>query len=152
MKVRVRRMGPDDVEAVVALAATLTTAPHWSADVYLAAVNPGTTLRRVALVAEVDSQIAGFVVASVIAPQAELESIALAAEFQRQGIARRLFEALAGELAAAGASEILLEVRASNKAALGLYRALGFQQTDKRANYYANPVEDALLLRKPLLS
>jgi ribosomal-protein-alanine N-acetyltransferase len=140
---RIRRMQATDVEAAVALAAELPTAPHWKAELYLSTLAAG-----VAVVAEAAGGMAGFAVASVIAPQAELESIVVAPEFQRMGVARRLFEALAGELVAAGVEEVLLEVRASNDAALGFYRSLGFEETGRRPGYYSSPVEDALLLRK----
>ncbi len=51
--------------------------------------------RRIALVSEIETTgaLAGFAIASVTAPEAELESIAVAAEFQRGGVARGLFEA-----------------------------------------------------------
>jgi ribosomal-protein-alanine N-acetyltransferase len=62
-------------------------------------------------------------------------------------LARHLFAALAVELALAGILEIILEVRASNAAALGLYRLLGFAETGRRPRYYHDPVEDAVLMR-----
>ncbi len=91
--------------------------------------------------------IVGFAVASLLPPQAELELIAVAPPFQRGGLARRLFAALATELRAALVTEVLLEVRASNHPALGLYRQLGFLETGRRTRYYQNPVEDAVLMR-----
>ena len=61
-------------------------------------------------------------------------------------MARRLFAALTEELTSAAVTEVLLEVRASNAQALEFYRALGFQETGRRRQYYADPVEDAVLL------
>jgi len=82
----------------------------------------------------------------VVPPQAELETIAVAAEGQRRGVCRNLFAVLVGELAIAQAEEVFLEVRASNRAALALYLSLGFKETGRRSRYYIDPVEDALLL------
>jgi len=45
-----------------------------------------------------------------------------------------------------GAPNATLEVRRSNRAALALYERLGFRTTAVRADYYAEPVEDALIL------
>ena len=42
----------------------------------------------------------------------------------------------------------MLEVRVSNDPAIALYEKLGFQQVGRRKNYYRNPKEDALILRK----
>jgi ribosomal protein S18 acetylase RimI-like enzyme len=92
----------------------------------------------------------GFAVASLLPPQAELETIAVAAEAQRCGVARQLFAKLAEELRKAQAMELLLEVRASNYPVIAFYRALGFAQTGSRPRYYADPIEDAVLMRLPL--
>ena len=54
---------------------------------------------------------------------------------------------MAQELIAAQITDVLLEVRASNAAALAVYRALGFAATGRRPRYYADPPEDALLLQ-----
>jgi ribosomal-protein-alanine N-acetyltransferase len=91
-------------------------------------------------------KIAGFLVAVVVDEEAELETIAVDADGQRQGMGRRLMEALVEELKAAGVRRIFLEARASNGAAEGLYRALGFSETGRRRGYYADPVEDAVLM------
>ncbi len=90
--------------------------------------------------------VVGFAVASWIGSQAELESITVAAAYQRRGLARRLFTALLADFRAAGVTEVLLEVRPSNLPALRLYLALGFVETGRRPGYYADPVEDAVLL------
>jgi ribosomal-protein-alanine N-acetyltransferase len=74
----------------------------------------------------------------VVDEEAELETIAVAAEGQRRGMGRCLMEALAEELKAAGVRRIFLEARASNEAAEGLYRALGFIETGRRRGYYGD--------------
>ena len=92
-------------------------------------------------------EVVGFAVASLLPPEAELETIAVASTAQRHGLARRLFVELAAKLVAAQITEVFLEVRASNQPALGLYRGLGFAETGRRARYYHDPVEDAVLMR-----
>ena len=52
------------------------------------------------------------------------------------------------ELKNRGSHALLLEVRASNAPAIALYEKLGFLQVGCRKNYYHNPREDALILRK----
>jgi ribosomal protein S18 acetylase RimI-like enzyme len=99
--------------------------------------------------------VAGFIVASLLPPQAELEIIAVAPRFQRRGLARRLFTALAAELRSTLAAklstgqpaELLLELRASNLPALAFYGSLGFMEAGRRPCYYHDPIEDALLMR-----
>ena len=57
--------------------------------------------------------VAGFAVASVLGPQAELEMIAVAADCQRGGMARGIFTTLIKNLRSMRAEELLLEVRIS---------------------------------------
>ena len=144
-----------DVARVLEIAASLTDSPHWPESAYLDALNPESAPRRIALVAvSLDpagsSYVEGFTVASLLPPQAELESIALAASSQRRGHGRMLFDDLVSELRKAGVLQITLEVRASNHAALAFYRRAGFVQTGTRRAYYADPVEDAVLMRLDL--
>ena len=52
------------------------------------------------------------------------------------------------ELRNRGSNSLALEVRVSNEPAKALYESLGFHQVGLRKNYYRNPKEDALILRK----
>jgi [ribosomal protein S18]-alanine N-acetyltransferase len=148
--IQLRPMTAADVAAVLEIAESLPHAPRWSRAAYLTALDPDSPLRRIALVAESglpERKIAGFVVAVLIPPAAELETIAVAMRTQRRGVARQLFTALSDELRASDMTEVTLEVRASNLPALGFYRALGFAHSGRRTRYYADPVEDAVLMR-----
>jgi ribosomal-protein-alanine N-acetyltransferase len=146
VEVPIRAMEAGDLDAVMAMAATLREAPHWPRAAYQAGLHADSLPRRVALVAERAGGLVGFAVASVVAGQAELESVAVAVEAQRQGVATALIGALFAEVRRLGGTKMLLEVRASNGAALRLYERLGFSQTGRRRGYYADPVEDAVLL------
>jgi ribosomal-protein-alanine N-acetyltransferase len=141
-----------DLGWVIEIAASLPNAPQWPESAYLTALDPASTPRRIALVAAgpQTENLQGFAIAGIFPPQAELETIAIAPASQRRGLGRRLFHALAAQLVAAGATEILLEVRASNVAAFAFYRSLGFTQTGLRRAYYKNPVEDAVLMELAL--
>ena len=150
---QIRKMRTEDVDRVMAIAASLKHAPHWPRDVYQKALGFSGSPERIALIAEeAESGIAGFAIAAFIPPQAELETIAVAAEFQRQGIARRLFLKLLAEFKDRQITEVMLEVRESNAAAREFYRSLGFAEIGRRPGYYAEPQEDALLLRWPVPS
>jgi ribosomal-protein-alanine N-acetyltransferase len=160
---RIRHMTPADLGQVMEIAESLNKAPHWPRSAYLTALDHEAAPPRIALVAEGPvigagapsgnssllewKAVAGFAVASLLQSQAELEIIAVAPQLQRRGLAQRLFAALAGELRAALAIEVILEARASNQPALGFYRRLGFTETGRRRSYYHDPVEDAVLMR-----
>ncbi len=147
--INVRRMVAVDLNRVMEIAACTDHAPLWSRQAYEKALDPDAQPRRIALIAEDKGSggVAGFAVARITPPEAELESIVTAVPHQRRGVARRLFSALQGDLRGHGASEVVLEVRAGNRAAQGFYRFLGFAEVGRRPGYYADPVEDAVLMR-----
>jgi ribosomal-protein-alanine N-acetyltransferase len=149
---RVRTMQTADLEEVIEIAASLQEAPQWLRDAYETAIRPGSQLRRVALVAEdaQTGQIAGFAIASLSPPQAELESIAVASPLQRRGIAAALHSTIVDHIKAAGATELMLEVRANNARALAFYRRLGWNEVGRRVRYYSGPEDDAVLMRLEL--
>jgi ribosomal-protein-alanine N-acetyltransferase len=146
--VRIRAMALPDLDQVMALADSLAQAPHWAREVYEAALTPGSAPRREALVAVegVSGVLMGFAVAAVVGPEAELESVAVAEELQRRGIGRQLVGEIRRILGEAGVTKVFLEVRQSNISAQRLYEALGFEATGRRASYYPDPKEDAVVM------
>ncbi len=80
---KIRPMAAADLKVVVAIADSLATAPHWPRSAYEAALDPAGVPPRIALVAEVSGIIAGLAIASLIPPQAELETIAISQPFKR---------------------------------------------------------------------
>lgn len=146
--VPVRPMRVSDLARVIEIEQDLKDAAHWTRLAWGRVLDPKAARRRVAVVAEDPGSggVIGFVVAAVTPPEAELESIAVAPEWQRQGVARRLFDGLADELRRAEVWEVFLEMRSSSRAAFGLYSTLGFAVSGRRARYYANPEEDAVLM------
>jgi ribosomal-protein-alanine N-acetyltransferase len=149
--IAVRSMHAEDLDRVLAIAVALPTAPHWSRQVYLDLLNPSAHPPRLALLAEFAGRIAGFAILSILGPEAELESIAVAPEAQRQGVGRALLHAAFSASLSAGAATLLLEIRASNTSAAALYRQTGFRETGRRPGYYTDPKEDAILMARDLL-
>jgi ribosomal-protein-alanine N-acetyltransferase len=82
----------------------------------------------------------------VVVDELHILDLAVRPERRRQGLGRRLLRRVLELGAHRGARVALLEVRGSNRAALELYRAAGFEQGGVRRGYYSNPAEDALLL------
>ena len=80
--------------------------------------------------------IVGWLTASVIFDQSELELIVIDSDVRRQGLARKLMIVWSEAAAQQGACELLLEVRESNLGAISLYESLGFELVGRRKNYY----------------
>lgn len=179
MSVRIRRAGVGGVAAVWdqvhSLVEASATAAHWSRAAfypYLAPETEGGGLQAktllVALVATaegissalpealgpVTEQIIGFAALSAIAGlgtgESTLENMAVTEPWQRQGIGGRLLAAGLLWCRSHAARSVFLEVREGNRAAIALYERAGFLVVGRRPNYYGDPVEAALQMRKIL--
>ncbi len=95
-----------------------------------------------------DRGLEGYCVVAVAADEVEVHNLAVRPERRRHGLARLLLEVALSWAARRGARTALLEVRAGNAAALGLYRACGFEVVGARRGYYQDPPEDAVLMRR----
>lgn len=100
------------------------------------------------LVAQEGQTLLGYVGSQTCQDETDMMNIAVSPASRRQGVARALIEALVSALRERGSKQLTLEVRASNGPARQLYESLGFLQVGLRKNYYRNPQEDALILRK----
>lgn len=100
------------------------------------------------LVAEEDGRVAGYIGSQTVCEESDMMNVAVHPDFRRRGIGEALVKALETELRVRGSHCLTLEVRASNAPAIALYEKLGFSQAGLRKNYYRDPKEDALILRK----
>lgn len=92
------------------------------------------------------NEVAGFIVARMIAGEVHINNVAVRPEFRRQRLGWRLLQTALLVAERHGARVAHLEVRAGNEVAQRLYVACGFRVNGRRRNYYRNPVEDALLM------
>ena len=85
-------MRASDLERVLGIAETLPEAPQWPASAYLSAIDPVGSIPRIALVASVaeDDGTVGFLVAGLVPPEAELETIGVSGALQGKGIGKSL--------------------------------------------------------------
>ena len=100
------------------------------------------------LVAEEGERVAGYIGSQTVMDETDMMNVAVHPDFRRQGIAEKLILELIDRLKTMKSHCLTLEVRASNDPAIALYGKLGFEQVGRRKNYYRNPREDALILRK----
>lgn len=100
------------------------------------------------LVAVEADAVAGYIGSQTVCGETDMMNVAVHPDHRRKGIAEALILALIGELKSMDSHCLTLEVRASNAPAIALYEKLGFSEIGRRKNYYRNPREDALILRK----
>lgn len=98
-------------------------------------------------------QTLGFVVGVLAADDAEILTLGVSKPYQRNGVARRLIDALARAARNAEAKRLFLDVADDNIPALVLYSRLGFKEAGRRKAYYQRtdgPAIDALTLQLTL--
>lgn len=94
--------------------------------------------------------IAGYAGLAADGPEAYIQTIGVRTGSQRNGLGRRLMNALLREATLRGADTCWLEVRTDNAAAQRLYRSLGFTDHGVRRGYYQPSGADALVMATPL--
>jgi len=142
--VTVRAAMINDLREIVLLEQSVPNAAHWSVEQY-----ENRIARGCVLVAKCGDSLAGFVCASVLPGEWEIENIVVQKPLRRRGIATALLESLFRASEKAGNRALHLEVRESNIAARQLYVKHGFRQVGRRPNYYHDPAEDAILYTRP---
>ena len=100
------------------------------------------------LVAVEGDDVIGYVGSQTVLGWSDMMNVAVHPDHRRKGVGEALVVALEEALKAQESTCLTLEVRASNDPAKALYEKLGFSEVGRRKNYYRNPKEDALIMRK----
>ncbi len=102
-------------------------------------------------VAEVPGgHLVGWCAGRVLQPDAELLKIAVRKKYRKGGIGGLLLQKLVDALQKRDITSLFLEVRTSNRAALGFYTKHGFLHVGSRPGYYTDPPGSAMILKKNL--
>ena len=139
--VTVRQMSDADVSAALSILQESPEAATWSRANLSESASSG-----IALAAELDGRVAGILIGRAVADEFEILNLAVAKASRRRGVATQLARAAVQSARAAGARQTYLEVRESNEAGFAFYARMGFRDWGRRANYYRDPVEGAVLL------
>lgn len=142
----IRKMTQTDVHQLADLEKICFSDP-WSVSAFEYELNNPLSLW---LVAVEDGEVLGYVGTQTVIDESDMMNIAVLPRCRRQGIAEKLIDVLVDTLMERGSKSLTLEVRVSNSPAIALYEKLGFVQVGRRPNYYRNPKEDALILRKEM--
>ncbi len=124
----------------------------WSSDDFRGLIAQDTVFGFVARPGGKPEEACGFVLARLVAGEAEILTIAVDADHRRLGVGRALMDAVLRHLHQERAETLFLEVDAANVAAQVLYRRLGFAKVGDRPAYYETPAgrSAALILRRDL--
>ena len=169
---RLRAMVPADLVDVIALEHELFPDDPWTPEMFADEVAQPPESRRY-LVAEADAGDGGVAESDIVSgrgtagrlvmagyaglmfipggTQADVLTIAVRPAYWGKGIGSALLAALLAAARDRGCAEVLLEVRADNPRAHGLYLRRGFEDLGVRRGYYQPSGTDAIVMRKDLL-
>ncbi|HIW21195.1 MAG TPA: ribosomal protein S18-alanine N-acetyltransferase [Candidatus Dorea intestinavium] len=94
--------------------------------------------------------ILGYVIFYVAADEGEIIRIAVKKDRRREGIGQRMLLKIEDYCEKKGINTLYLEVREGNASAFSFYLESGFINSGLRKDYYENPKEDAILMKREL--
>jgi ribosomal-protein-alanine N-acetyltransferase len=137
-----------DLDVVAAAEATLHASP-WTHGQFADSLAAG---HDALLAYDSSNTWVGYAVMMLAVDEADLLNISVLPAFQRQGTGTALLQHLMRRAKARQATRMLLEVRATNQAALALYTRQGFIEMGRRRGYYSahEQREDAIVMAHEL--
>lgn len=91
-------------------------------------------------------RIAGYIVARESAGELHINNVAVRDQYRRRGIGCALLGRIMDAARRLKVQVAFLEVRSGNHAAQALYEKTGFKAIARRADYYSDPREDAVVM------
>jgi ribosomal-protein-alanine N-acetyltransferase len=143
----VEPMRAEDLDEVLSIERASFSMP-WSRGAFLYELQQNRVAR--CRVMREDGVIVGYLCVWEIADEIHITNVAVHPAHRRQGIARALLSGVLIEARARDLRLIVLEVRPSNREAIGLYESFGFRVTGRRRGYYYDTGEDALVMEARL--
>lgn len=142
----VRSATADDLAAIEAIERASFSDP-WSLKSFTDSLRHGFVRLHVL---DDNGAVIGYSVVWVSGDECELANLAVEPGRRGEGCGARLLDEALRRAHEESLMVMFLEVRASNEAALRLYAKHGFHEVGRRKDYYRNPVEDALVMRRDL--
>lgn len=144
---RLRPLRAVDIGRVVAIERASFPDP-WTPPMFEAELVGAMSFHLVAAWGEDDGgEAVGFLIGRRYPDEWHLMDLAVAREWRRRGAGAALLDAFLAA-ADAAACAVILEVRPSNKAAIGLYHTRGFSVIGRRRQYYGRSGEDAVVMER----
>ena len=144
LDIKIRKMETSDIDDVIEIEKVVYGEHHWSKDSFLSELNNDLAQYYSAL--DENNSVCGYAGIWKILEEVHITNIAVAPKVQRKHIGEALLISIIENCYKNKVKYITLEVRVSNKAAIGLYEKYGFKSFGTRKGYYQNNNEDALIM------
>ena len=137
-------MGERDISKIAQIEKDIFSIP-WSENAFYDSLKSEDTLY---VVAESENMVCGYGGMYLCPPEGNITNVAVIEQYRRQNIAKKMIEYLLQCAKDIGVTDVTLEVREKNVAAISLYEKLGFVEAGIRKNFYEKPTENALIMWK----
>ena len=145
--VDVRPMRWPDIEPVHRLESELFTVDPWSIEQFWSELAQESRAYAVAVDGE---RIIGYAGAFLLAPDSDVQTIAVSPRDQGRGVGAILLAWLIEQAVAQGCRQMLLEVRSDNVPAIAMYERFGFERISVRRDYYERGVDAVIMRLRPI--
>ncbi len=142
--VTIKRMSPEDIDGVIEIEAKAYGPHHWSKDSFLQELN--NELAWYYSLFDEKGKLAAYAGTWHILEEAHITNIAVDSDYRRRGYGEALLKHILDDCYKEMIKYLTLEVRVSNKAAIGLYKKYGFTSFGIRKKYYQDNDEDAMIM------
>ena len=119
----------------------------WTPGLFLHELKLDFSRLHLARTADAARRLVGYACWWLVGDEVHILNLAVHPEARGTGAGRALVKRILDDAVGHGAVSVSLEVRPENAAALGLYRAMGFDQIGLRKNYYGRG-EDAVIMER----
>ena len=147
MRIGLRRLTLSDLNEIERIERYAYATP-WSRSMFAGELAKPSSISLGAFDEEAGGRLVGYLIISRYVDAWHIMNVAVAPEYRRHGIARRMLEELFRLTEGDPRRGYTLEVRVSNTTAIALYERVGFQVTGVRRGYYTDNREDALIMWK----
>ena len=144
--VTLRPMSWTDIPVLAALDAELFAHDAWAEETWWAEL-AGRPRRTYVVATAADGEVVGYAGLDLGGDVADVMTVAVAPSARGTGLGDLLMTTLLDRAAQSGAQAVMLEVRADNTPALGLYARHGFERLTVRRRYYQPGDVDAVVMR-----
>ena len=132
-----------DIKDIAELEKECFSSP-WSENAILEAMEHNTVFFK----AVYQNTFAGYIGVTAVSGEGYINNIAVKKDLRGNGIGSLLLDRAITFSKSENLEFLSLEVRASNNAAISLYKKLGFNKAGIRKNFYESPKEDGLIMTK----
>jgi len=139
----IQKMDTKHIDDILQIEELCYGAHHWSKDSFLTELNNKISSYRCVVI---NNRCIGYMGIWKITDEAHVTNLSVHPDFQNQKFAHRLLLDALDECYREKIKYITLEVRATNKKAIGLYEKFGFKSLGLRKKYYQDNNEDALIM------